>query len=776
VTGQEPAGRAFAGTYTLERRTEYDDFATFWDARARGGALRLVELAPGVADDQELTSLFLHEADAFATVDHPAILRVLDSASEGGCTFVVLELAEGRPLAQLLPALPGEGEPLAAALVLRIALDLCEALCALHSLPGVGDANVLIHGDLTPRSVLLREDGSVALAPTCLGTIACRAPRGARSGRLAYKAPEQLVPGATADGRADVAAVGAVLYEALSGVPPYSARTASVLERVIRTAPPVPLDRLRLGLPDAIASIVARALERDPEQRFASIDLLRSELERQTEISPVSRERAGELIRERTALLAAGTVERERDPWLLAARARHMEPPTVHKADAPAPAELRRAPQPVTAATNSSPAVDRGVAVSRARLQNLSFKPRQVASRTAPSSGVGSIRSPLGSSGAEPDRPPLAVESTPEPTPALRSDAATPRFEPVAAAASRSEGPGSGDFERPSAAGGPPAPGIGPAAQPETVNARTPTAVRAADRPASHSIAIARTVELPVRNESAAGEAVQKSDSERPTLPVPGKFLIDPLPRAEGAVVCSEPYTPSDAPPLVVRSAPGEPRPGLLTSPIRFGRATQRGIGPDSLELVAESHASNREEAVPPWSATTTQQASPAEVSALSQNAVADPLGSRRPRVALLFLVGAVLLASSALVAVAFTRKRPPQDPALAAADPPGYAATTAPFVTAASVEGLSAATPAAASSTSAPLVPTADVRRASDAPRAASTRPKTRSSDIRPSSMRRAPSARKSDPRAAKGRSSADYEHLDDLKTPPWRLGGPKR
>jgi eukaryotic-like serine/threonine-protein kinase len=259
--------------------------------RARHRALkRLVALKmvrAGDAADPEQCARFKAEAEAAARLQHPNIVQVYEVGEHEGRPLLALEYVDGGSLAQRL-----DGTPLPA----RPAAALVEVLArAIHHAHQHG----VIHRDLKPGNVLLLSSGDPGastpgsplhgVVPKItdfglakqLGDESGHTRTGAILGTPSYMAPEQAEgrPGA-AGPAADVYALGAVLYELLSGRPPFKA--ATVLETLdqVRTAEPVPPRRLQPNLPRDLETICLKCLHKEPEKRYAGADLLAEDLRR----------------------------------------------------------------------------------------------------------------------------------------------------------------------------------------------------------------------------------------------------------------------------------------------------------------------------------------------------------------------------------------------------------------------------------------------------------------------------------------------------------------
>ncbi len=212
---------------------------------------------------------FERESEALGRVRSPYVVRLLDRG-EDGVPFLVLEYLPGGDVRAKLTG----GEALAVPAAIAIATGVLKGLSALHAMQ-------LVHRDLKPANILLREDGQPVIADFGLvrvldaATITLSA---ALLGTLAYMAPEQ-VEGESVDARADIYALGGILFQLLTGRLPFSAETSVELIRRIREETPPRVTALRPTLPEALGAFVARCLAKNPDARFgdaqAALDALR---------------------------------------------------------------------------------------------------------------------------------------------------------------------------------------------------------------------------------------------------------------------------------------------------------------------------------------------------------------------------------------------------------------------------------------------------------------------------------------------------------------------
>ncbi len=205
----------------------------------------------------------VEEAKAAIRLAHPNIVRVDDYHDDGTVKFLAMEFVEGESLADLL----GRESKLPEERARRIATEVCRGLEHAH-------ANKVIHRDLKPGNILLRSDGAVKIADFGIARVArdsvSRLTSQQDSGTLLYMSPEQLL-GKSGEGT-DIYSLGIVLYEMLSGDPPFN--SGDIPYQIREVEPP-----LLQAISASLATTVMRCLEKDPGKRFGSARELRRELE-----------------------------------------------------------------------------------------------------------------------------------------------------------------------------------------------------------------------------------------------------------------------------------------------------------------------------------------------------------------------------------------------------------------------------------------------------------------------------------------------------------------
>jgi serine/threonine-protein kinase len=268
-------------------------------------ALKML-LAGPYACPEELAR-FHREAEAVAALRHLNIVPVHDAGECAGRPYFTMEYVEGGTLEQSLAARP---------LPPRRAAELVATLAAAVQF---AHQNGFIHRDLKPGNILLTADGTPKITDFGLARAIDAGPEftqsGARIGTPSYMAPEQALGHTSAMGTAvDIYALGALLYELLTGRPPFLAGTVAETERQVIAEEPVPPTRLNAQVPRDLETICLKCLHKEPQRRYATAAALVDDLQRYLRGEPIAArptgfaERTYKWVRRHptgTALLAA---------------------------------------------------------------------------------------------------------------------------------------------------------------------------------------------------------------------------------------------------------------------------------------------------------------------------------------------------------------------------------------------------------------------------------------------------------------------------------------
>lgn len=262
------------GPYVLFDRLAAGGMGEVFCAAPRDPPFRLLAVKralPHLAHDASLAQAMMDEASIVTRLVHPNILPVLDVGQVDGRYYLAMEYVHGVTLAQLLAAMNGAGTPVHPALVVAVARGVLSALAYAHGRADSGGHPMgIIHRDVSPQNIMVSHDGRVLLTDFGIARASVRAARtttGVIKGKVAYLAPEQLAGGGV-DHRADLYAVGVVMWEMLAGAPMRQAQTeAELLGRVLRgEVPPFPPQRVAMP---ALHHALDRALAAAPSQRVA---------------------------------------------------------------------------------------------------------------------------------------------------------------------------------------------------------------------------------------------------------------------------------------------------------------------------------------------------------------------------------------------------------------------------------------------------------------------------------------------------------------------------
>lgn len=422
TTADAAAGSVLGGRYAVRREIARGGMATVY--LAEDTLLNrpvAVKVLTGDADPGSRDS-FLQEARSVAKLSHPNIVEVYDAGIEGSLRYIVMQYVPGGTLRDIVareaPLEPGR----AVALTVRVA----DAL-------NFGHRRGIVHCDMKPGNVLLGDHGEPKIVDFGIARTLTQSADLSELivGTVGYISPEQVEGGAI-DGRTDVYALGAMLYEMLTGTTPYTGDNLATVAAQRLVKPPVPARERNPAVPLALDDAVMRALARDPNDRFptakAFADALRAALGGETDMvtrritAPVGRPLGGATERIPTArpvvvAPAAGGVARHpgRRPWLFIAIAGMLAALAAALLIALA---IGLADRGGTAGTATVPSVTGGLVDAAAvRIREAGLRVGSVEVR-ADSSEVGTVVSQRPEAGAvlrERDGVDLVVSSGPRP-------------------------------------------------------------------------------------------------------------------------------------------------------------------------------------------------------------------------------------------------------------------------------------------------------------------------------------------------------------------------
>jgi serine/threonine protein kinase len=221
---------------------------------------------------------FLREAEMAMGIVHPNVVRVfaVEARSQVDVPYMEMELVDGVDLARILAAKRRENAFVSVEIAAFVTLEIASALEHVHHrVDARGEPWSIVHGDISPRNVLVSKCGDVKL--TDFGsarTSRLDGPADAVQGTIGHASPEQA-RGEPLDPRSDLFSLGTVLYALLTGVAPFAGPTRAETLRRLNAGEYPPLERLRPDVPRAFSRVLAKMIASEPEARFVQASALR---------------------------------------------------------------------------------------------------------------------------------------------------------------------------------------------------------------------------------------------------------------------------------------------------------------------------------------------------------------------------------------------------------------------------------------------------------------------------------------------------------------------
>lgn len=277
IIGDKPLGKGGFATVYLGMQKQLN----------RKVAIKI--LAPHAAEDGDLVRRFIREARVVAMFEHPNIIKVIDSGSEDGIHYFVMNYLPTTLHRLLSRAENRQGLPLQR--WLTIAKDIASALNYMHH---HGTVKEFLHRDIKPGNIMFDESNNAILTDFGLvkgEQLSQLTLKDAVMGTPKYMSPEQ-VRGTSLDQRSDLYSFGIVLFEMLVGKPPFTGEPMTICHKQIAEPPPRPHE-LKSTVPDEVEKIVLQLIEKDPAERYQSAIALLSDLNEWDNLTRTSQTEVG---------------------------------------------------------------------------------------------------------------------------------------------------------------------------------------------------------------------------------------------------------------------------------------------------------------------------------------------------------------------------------------------------------------------------------------------------------------------------------------------------
>ncbi len=277
------------GKYQLVRKLAAGGMAEVFLAKAAGPmgfekTLVVKRILPELAADPQFVKMFLAEAKLAANLNHPNIAQIFDFGLSEGAYFIAMEHVDGPNLRKVSRRAAERSIPLPVPLCAKIISYTCEALAYAHEYidPGTATPLSVIHRDVSPENIMLSRNGAVKVVDFGIAKAAGQphhTETGVVRGKISYMPPEQI-QGQEIDHRADIFALGVVLYELITGSKPFDARSDRTILQAILKEQIIPAVARRPDVPEPMTRILQRALDKDPDGRYPTCRHFQADLER----------------------------------------------------------------------------------------------------------------------------------------------------------------------------------------------------------------------------------------------------------------------------------------------------------------------------------------------------------------------------------------------------------------------------------------------------------------------------------------------------------------
>jgi len=262
------------GRYLVESELGRGGMATVFKGTdtVLGRPVAVKVLSPQYAGDADFVTRFRREAQSAARLNHPNLVSVYDTGTDDGIHFIVMEYVDAKTLADYLAG----GGRIMPERAIEIAEAVCDALSMAH-------AHGIIHRDIKPANIMITSKGDVKVTDFGIARVISGADTIAQTaavlGTASYLSPEQA-QSQPVDQRSDIYSLGVVLYEMVTGRPPFSGDSPVMVASKHVLEQPTPPSKLNSDVSPALEAVIMKAMSKNPDNRYQDADELRVDLER----------------------------------------------------------------------------------------------------------------------------------------------------------------------------------------------------------------------------------------------------------------------------------------------------------------------------------------------------------------------------------------------------------------------------------------------------------------------------------------------------------------
>ncbi len=262
------------GRYVVESELGRGGMATVFKGTdtVLGRPVAVKVLAPQYSSDANFVTRFRREAQAAARLNHPNLVSVYDTGTDDGIHYIVMEFIDAKTLADYLSG----GGRIMPERAIEIAETVCDALSVAH-------AHGIIHRDIKPANIMITANGDVKVTDFGIARVISGADTVAQTaavlGTASYLSPEQA-QSQQVDQRSDIYSLGVVLYEMVTGRPPFSGDSPVMVASKHVLEQPTPPSKLNADVSPGLEAVIMKAMSKNPDNRYQDADEMRADLER----------------------------------------------------------------------------------------------------------------------------------------------------------------------------------------------------------------------------------------------------------------------------------------------------------------------------------------------------------------------------------------------------------------------------------------------------------------------------------------------------------------